>query len=734
MAELSLEQKKAIAIAAARKKQAEQAGNVVATIEDGEIREMSDGRRVFVSPGYSTSDPAKVEELSKGARPVDLMQGELDRERIAANPIAARVQEFNQGVPLVGEYLDEVVGLVAPQAAENMRRTSDAMERENPIQSAGLNLAGGIAYTAPVAIAGAGDRVAQAGNAVANFVARGGTVATRGARAGIAAAPAAAVEGAVSMAGRGEAPDERASNAGMGAIVGGTLGAVLGPIASMTGEAVTALARRVKNLDVRAIADEFGLSAPAARIVRDALQADDLATASTRLRQLGDDAMLADAGPATSSLLNAAAKSGGPAVKTAGRAVSARSDALANRLPSRLNAILGSPRGTRASARDISARTAPARKAAYDRAYGTPIDYAGGSGRQVEDALSRIAPQTLTTAIREANDEMRSLGIKNRQIMAQIGEDGSVVFQEMPNVQQLDEIKKALDGIAREAIDKFGRPTQQGVRARRLAGDLRQAIVDATGGDSGAYARALKIGGDKIKEDAALDMGKRLLWKNTTVEDVREFMSQGVSVDARNAARQGLRETIEETLSNVRRTITDPDTDAREAMQIVKEISSRANIEKVKLVLGEGRARNLMSELDRTATALQLRSALARNSDTAINQAIQGNVRAEAQPGLVQRTAGNIGNPFDAGREVTQAIAGIDPASMSRREREYFGEIAKALTEIQGNDARRALISVRRAMAGQPIKEADAEMIGRVIASSGGASAYLYGRQTLGQQ
>ena len=52
-----------------------------------------------------------------GATVADTFQSDLDRERIAKNPVAARVQEFNQGAPIVGEWLDEAVGLVSPEAA-----------------------------------------------------------------------------------------------------------------------------------------------------------------------------------------------------------------------------------------------------------------------------------------------------------------------------------------------------------------------------------------------------------------------------------------------------------------------------------------------------------------------------------------------------------------------------------------------------------------------------------------
>jgi hypothetical protein len=679
---------------------------------------MGDGTLAFKSPGYATTDQDTVRRLMEGATPVQEVQRGMDEQVLADHPIAARVQEFNQGTPFIGEWLDEAVGLVSPKAQQGMNQLSDAMERQNPGQSVALNVAGGIGYTAPLVAAGTGTKAAD-------YVARGGSKLTRALRGASVAAPAAAVEGASSFAGRAEDGD-RMGAAGVGAAVGGSLGAVLGAFAPMVGEGVAKLAKRVKKLDVQAIAEEFGISAPAARTVKAALINDDLDAAAARLGQLGDDAMLADSGPATGQLLDAASATGGEALRVTRDAVSERSAQIGARLPKRLDELLGKVQGVKSVARGIAGDTAPARQAAYERAFAQPIDYSG-AGRKIEDVLSRVPPRTLKTAIDEANEAMIEAGQRNMQIMAEIGDDGAVVFREMPNLQQVDQIKRALDAIGRESLDQFGRPTSQGVRAQRLARSLRDAAQEAVP----AYRAALKAGGDKIQRDEALDIGRKLLFKNTTVEDVREFLSQGVSQEARAAARQGLRETIENTLSNVRRTITDPDIDAREAMQLVKEVSSRANKAKLRLVLGESKAKALLDELDRAATALTLRGAVARNSATASRLGAQDQVRAEATPGLPRRTLGNMGNPLEGAREVTQTIAGIDPRSMSEVEKGIFDEIARALTGIRGPDAQRALQAVNQALQGQPIKDAEAQLIGRVVAGSGVTGAYQAGRQSL---
>ena len=231
----------------------------IATANDGVIMENDKGERVYTSPGYNTNDPAKIAEIMNGATVADTFQGDLDRERIAKNPVAARVQEFNQGAPIVGEWLDEAVGLVSPEAAKNMRATSDAMERQHPIQSGALNVLGGVAYTAPLAVMGAGQKTAD-------FVGRAGSKIGRLARVMGAGAAAGLTEGVASGAGR-EAGDRLRGAAVYGAM-GAGLGAALAPVADLAGIGAAALARRRKKLDVAAIAREFGIDTAAARTVK----------------------------------------------------------------------------------------------------------------------------------------------------------------------------------------------------------------------------------------------------------------------------------------------------------------------------------------------------------------------------------------------------------------------------------------------------------------------------------
>lgn len=645
------------------------------------------------------------------------------------SPVYNTLSKVAQGIPFVGEWIDEAVGTVNPAAGDRINAVQGAMDRQYPKTSMGLEIAGGVIGSAPLAVAG--------GPSAAGFVGQGASRVTQALRAGAVAAPLGAVEGAVSSAGRAE-PGERLGAAGVGAVVGGTLAGVLGAVAPLVGEDVASLARRIKKLDVSTIANEFGLSPEAARVVRRYLMSDDLDAAQRVLARGGDDAMLANAGPATRQALDTAASTGGEALTIARNRVGQAVDAGSKRLLGAIDDILGTAEGgLKGASKQIAERTAGIREQAYNRAYAAPIDYASDAGRNIESVLSRIPPRTIKAAVDEANDAMRAANVKNQQIMAEIADDGAVVFREMPNVQQLDELKKALQAIAQRETDPVtGKVTSAGTRAANLARDLRDALGNAIG----PYRTAVKLGGDKIAEENGLVLGRRLLSEATTVEDVRMFAREGATDEAKAALRRGLRENLDAIMGRARATIADLESGAvdfttgqnasAEAVAAIRNLLTRNNMMKTRMALGSD-AKRLFDELEKMADVLVLRAGVARGSATAIRQAGQQQMADETAPGLVRRVAGNLGNPLDAAKEISQGAVGIDARTISDQQARYYAEIADALTRIRGPEAQRALQAVRDAMAGQPMKDADAQLIGRLVSGSAGVGAYQAGTQYL---
>ncbi len=137
MADLKFELELAAAAARARKAQNPDMDVVATTKDGGRVYRMSNGSLGFTSSGYATTDQDAVRRIMEGATPRSEVQRGFDNQRIAANPVAARAQEVVNGVPFVGEWADEAVGMVSPQAGQNMRAMSDAMERQKPMESLG---------------------------------------------------------------------------------------------------------------------------------------------------------------------------------------------------------------------------------------------------------------------------------------------------------------------------------------------------------------------------------------------------------------------------------------------------------------------------------------------------------------------------------------------------------------------------------------------------------------------
>lgn len=702
---------------------------IATTPDGGQVFRLDDGSLSFKSPGYATNDQEAIARIMEGATPLDEAQRTTDNLTLSQAPFVARVQEFNQGAPFVGEWLDEAVGLVAPKAARAMDQLSDAMERQNPGESAALNIGGSVAYTLPLLLGSAATKGAD-------FVAQGATRLTQAGRAALVAAPTGAVEGATSFAGRSD-PGKRLEGAAAGAVIGGGLSAFLGGFAPMIGEGVASLARRIKKLDVATIADEFGLSKPAARVIKSYLEADDLDAAADALARNGSDAMLANAGPSTRQALDTAASTGGRALAVTRERVGEAFSAGSKRFLGAIDDILGeADGGIKGAVKGIYKKTKEARQEAYDFAYSQPTPTTGPAWEKLQGVLARIAPDDFRAAIKEANAEMADSGYVNQNIIASIGDDGKVTLSQPLSILQLDYIARGLSNVVEQGTDAIKGASPAARRAAGQLKDLRDVLKQNVEG----YAAALKLGGDTAQQREAVALGRSLFSDKTTPEDVRDFVKRATSDEVKAALRKGLRENIEAVINRARTTIgnlENGDMDfatgqnaAAEALSAIRGLMTKGNMVKTRLVLGDD-VKRLFSEMQKMADAMVLRAAVARGSATAIRTAGKEQMIAETAPGIVKRTVGNIGNPLDAAREISRELVGIDARTITEQQRQYFAEIADALTRIRGPEAERALKAVKDAIAGQPIKNADAQLIGRLVAGSATVGAYQGSKRPL---
>lgn len=679
------------------------------------------------SQNVSEADRAK--QVLRRAGVLD--QGTLDRVSAANQKAEDRMTiaqtgglpggvaaKFVQGFPFVGEYVDEAFDALDPGRGERVRNLQGAMDREYPNTALTSEVGGGVIGSIPAAVAAGPTIAAAAPTSMTGQVLAGGGL----------AAIAGGSEGAIAGYGRGTNRKERRDNAITGGVVGTGLGAALGVTAPLAAKGTSNFINWLKSSEIGSIAKEFGISNRAAKIIRQSLDGEDMVRAQQRISAVGDNSMLADAGPQSAQLLDTIMSEGGEALTKGQRAISERAAVTTPALRRTFDAVLGAPKGVKTGMKDIAQGSARARSRAYTAAYNTPRPMVGVEAQAIDAALEKVPPNILREAVQEANDAMREAGTRNMNILAEIADDGSVTFSKPLNIQQLDEIKKALGTVAQNNTDPVtGKITAAGLRAQRRARELKKAISDAVP----VYGRAVKLGGDKISEENALLLGRSALSETTTLEDVASAFADASKAE-KTAFKQGLREAIEEQMSRVKGVASDPDTGAREALKIWKDLSSRKTRGKVEAAIGKPAAERIWKMMESELPMIETRAAVARGSQTAIRQSSSNAIGDVLEHGTVGKLG--RGEAIDAGKSILQIVNNTTPGADRAARAKILGEVADVLTKRGDRGATRALDVVRKAMDGQQISEREATLIGRYVGSGVGLSGYQTGTQSLQQQ
>jgi hypothetical protein len=567
-----------------------------------------DGKQFFVSPGYSTSDPAKIAEIvaqaEQGQTARQLAESEIRQEMVSTQPFSAAAAKISQGIPYVGEFLPEAIGTVSPMGRERVERLQRATEEEYPVLSA----AGRMGSAAMTGLLAPGTVPTTVTGALGRGALFGGSEA---AVSGFGAA-----EGDVFERGREAIPT---------GITGAVLGGGMAGLISLFAKGATSTA----GLDAaaRKVAGELGISKEAAMVIGQTLsrEGSSLEDALQNIRRAGDQGMIADADIATAKLLDAVIASGGEAATVGRGAVTERAAEQSEQLSGAMTRALGAePVGMRTAAEQAAARYAPMTRLSYAEAYASPINYTSPAGLEIEDLIGRVPTDELRAAFKEANDVMQLQGIQNQQIRATINDDGSIDYEEMPNVIQLDFLKRAMQRIAYsdQYTDKFGRPTGKGADLNIVAGKLRDALGRAVP----SYDRAVSMGGNAIRERQAGELGNVLLNDRVTRDELTEAV-RGASKTEMDALRLGVRNQIDEIMANVKTSISAGDQGAiEEARKLLRQLSSGANRQKLQMILTPQRYGQLNTKLNEIRAALELQANVAPNSATAIRQQIMKDI------------------------------------------------------------------------------------------------------------
>lgn len=616
----------------------------------------------YVPPGVEGYNP-DTGMVQRNSAPYSALQGATD---------AASFGFADEAAAGLGSLLDNILpggqSRSYDEALAGIRGQQESAQQDNPWSYLGGQIGGGVAMGAATG--------APLAAASPSLVMRS-----------LGSAATGAAGGGLYGFGSGEGLEDRAVEGAVGAGVGGALGALFPAVAEVGRRGYRAVADA---LTTNRTASGVGTSPDVLRILSRQMGADD--TLGPRgLRNMaaaGQDAMLVDAGPNAKTILDATIQRGGRGGVIARDAVEARTGRAGHALTDALDNTLGQPQGVTAARTAIRQGSAGARGTAYDAAYATPIDYASQQGQTLERMIRRrVTPDIIATA----NKIMRLDDDTSQQILARVADDGSVAFEVLPDVRQIDYITRALNQASQsgEGQGALGGQTTLGTAYQNLSRDIRNNLRTLVP----EYGNALETAADPIRRSQAVDLGSRLLSPGMTRDQVAEAVD-GMTRPERDAVAQGVRSRIDDMMANVKRTLLDDNTDAREAIKGIAELSSRANREKLGTVIGQQRADQLFDEIDRVATSFNLRARVAANSATYSRLALDRDVKTMTEPGVIGLLA--QGKPVQAPQRMMQEITAQTPRHQLAAQDEIFSELARLLVSPGSQDLFNAVGTVGR--------------------------------------
>lgn len=655
---------------------------LLVTQDGGRVVEVQ-GKLYFTSPGYSTSDPAKIREIiaseqSGGNTPRQMAESDVRQDIIGQAPKIARATKVMQGVPFIGEGMDEAVAAMSPTAGRRMRSLQSAMEQENPVGSTLLRMAGGVTG-APLEGAAAATMLGS----LARGAAMGGA------------------EGVTSgyLAGEGE-------DRGSQALETGALGTVFGAGGRAVGDAIGRGVESFLDKSPRVIADEFGLSLPAARVVRAVFEGGGTAEeAVANIRRAGQQGMIADANTDVQIFLDGMMRLSPAASREAGGAIGRRLESSSQALNQSMDETFGAaPQGSGAALRELEQRSAPARGRLYDVAYGKTIDYGSPEGQAVLDQLDRVPEKIKSDAIDRANEilQMSQSTPDVPVINVSIDSAGKMSFEEMPSVRQLDAIKRSLQELGIEMRNRG--EVARGSRYLEVGRGVRDRASDAVP----IYGRAVEAGGDNIAEREVFDTASKILNPQLTREQFSQALSGATRYEL-EAARIGARNAIDDILANARRGLNGNTQEIQEARNLITMASSRSAQEKLRMLLPADKADEFFRRMEELRMSLMLRSSTSQGSQTAARLGVRDMMQDVLEPGIT--TTVQRGEPLNATKNIIQKIAGTTDADLTAANREVLREAATFLTGRRNRTAEEAVKVIYQALENKQITPAQAKLV-----------------------
>lgn len=398
---------------------------------------------------------------------------------------------------------------------------------------------------------------------------------------------------------------------------------------------------------VKEISESFGISEGAAKMLKKTILAsgESLENVLKELRLgAGSQAMVGDATEATKTLLDMIAASGNEAAEIVTGNILKRSETVAGSTDRVLNkniAELPLIPGTKKSeglyqdarlvAENLAKKTAPAREKAYQKAYNTKINYNSDAGKQLLEVLKRIPNDLKTAATKEANDILQMEGKEIGQMVLEVGQDGLLKFKTQPNMMQLDYIKRALSELAYDPLKVSG--------LSKSAGTMRYQLSEALKKLNPNYAKALKLGQEKITRENAIEIGENALKpgkENTYAQLAKKLSDKNIGAEERQMVAMGLRAELDRMLGNVKSTAS-TGTEIQAMKKLLAEFSSKNAKKKLKLIITDNKEYNrIVKELNKAKAVLNLQNAVNINSKTYTRTALNEELMDVVEGGAVK--------------------------------------------------------------------------------------------------
>lgn len=467
--------------------------------------------------------------------------------------------------------------------------------------------------------------------------------------------------GALYGLGAGEGAEGRAVQTGIGAGAGAIFGTLLAPAfygANQLAQRIMALRQSRKMGSIKDVPKSVQKELQSLAAADEAR----LGSGLSRMKIMGQDALFVDAGPATLRRLDEIIQSAGPGSLEAQQAIQARAEVIGRKLTKDLDDILGELEGVKTQ-EQLKSLYKNAGKI-YQKAYGTPINYASDKGQELLN-LIKLFPERV---LREGNELLRvtsglDKSIPSKQLKFILDDEGNLVLEELPSVAMIDYATRGLKSIVEreEGLGLMGGTTPLGKTLMDLSTKTRDVLKELVP----SYRDALKMSSGNITDKNARMFSQEMLRPIHSRQDVFSALEK-LGDRQLLLARKGLRQYLDDLMAQTKRAMGDPTTEAntiKEIVTLTRNLSSRENRDKLGFLLGPDDANRIFQRLQKQEIAIQTQAGIRENSATHARGVARDKSSVFTEPGPLKEVLGL--EPVKAAQSAAKIFTGTDPASVS---------------------------------------------------------------------